>query len=455
MNKAGVGIQFVDYGNYADVPLNDLVAMDARFLQLPVQCLRCALQGVSTSGGKQWTQQDVERFCTVSDDTQQVFFGAYNEAAECFLVEMYGTYMIKGLVLNINEAFGKHSGKLSPTYKAQGPPPATTGSDPPPGSSEAALKARKKVLSSVPNSAVVKPNAVAAENRRPSPQIREDDGASKRSFAHEKISIGTGVQPSRPIAAEARTEQTHEITIANAEIKSGDAVYISFADSPSNFWCQPAVSSERLSSLVEQINADYEKLRASSELSLKSPKVGQVCCALYPEDQSWYRGRILHVQGQSAEVYFVDFGNRDKVAVNTLKQLRHQYLSLPSQAVECCLAGILPKDGTWSSEANAKFAELYDDKELQVKIVEKIDDQYSVELCEFGVRSSNFGQALTRAGFAVPSLGPSLGTFPSQDSIGSSSGGNQPPSRSPLKFNTITLAVGSTVDVNVVHSENP
>ena len=52
-----------------------------------------------------------------------------------------------------------------------------------------------------------------------------------------------------------------------------------------------------------------------------NPKIGTPCVAQSIEDNSWYRGKILALDGQEAEVLFVDYGNKQKSQLSDLKAI--------------------------------------------------------------------------------------------------------------------------------------
>jgi Tudor domain len=55
-------------------------------------------------------------------------------------------------------------------------------------------------------------------------------------------------------------------------------------------------------------------------------KIGTPCVAQYIEDNSWYRGKILALGSQEAEVLFVDYGNKQMVTNHaTSKLLRRPF----------------------------------------------------------------------------------------------------------------------------------
>lgn len=48
--------------------------------------------------------------------------------------------------------------------------------------------------------------------------------------------------------------------------------------------------------------------------------VGGACVAQYSSDGAYYRARILELGNGSAEVFFVDYGNKEKVDFSSLSR---------------------------------------------------------------------------------------------------------------------------------------
>ena len=71
-------------------------------------------------------------------------------------------------------------------------------------------------------------------------------------------------------------------------------------------------------------------------------KVGDVIGARFPHDESWYRARVCEIAEDSYDLYYVDFGDNAWVPKNQIRSLRGDFLILPFQAFECCLANIKP-----------------------------------------------------------------------------------------------------------------
>ena len=72
--------------------------------------------------------------------------------------------------------------------------------------------------------------------------------------------------------------------------------------------------------------------------------LNSVCAA--PCDGGWFRCQVVSHDEEtgSCDVKFLDYGGYSTLPVDSLKQIRTDFLSLPFQAIECYLANIQPED---------------------------------------------------------------------------------------------------------------
>jgi hypothetical protein len=111
-----------------------------------------------------------------------------------------------------------------------------------------------------------------------------------------------------------------------------------------------------------------------------NPKIGTPCVAQYIEDNSWYRGKILAIDSQEAEVLFVDYGNKQKSQLSDLKAIEKTFLTLPPQAYHCCLAAIKISD-EWTPEDKTEFEDESTSEYLTATFTRRAPDgKYRVRL---------------------------------------------------------------------------
>ncbi|BFZ25083.1 hypothetical protein BsWGS_28122 [Bradybaena similaris] len=72
---------------------------------------------------------------------------------------------------------------------------------------------------------------------------------------------------------------------------------------------------------------------------------GETCAARFSQDNQWYRAKVEKVEGNTATVLFLDYGNREKTSVSGLAALPASFRTLPPQATEYALACVsVPND---------------------------------------------------------------------------------------------------------------
>ncbi|KRT85343.1 hypothetical protein AMK59_1500 [Oryctes borbonicus] len=133
------------------------------------------------------------------------------------------------------------------------------------------------------------------------------------------------------------------------ETESSSTGFISHLNSPSEFWIQLESSCSDLEWVADQLaNAD-------SYPALEDLTPGSLCAAIFSDDDSWYRARILSNTVAGLEVIFIDYGN--SCSCNGLRELPEDLIMLPPLALKCSLQkpnGILQ----WSQAATDKFKEI-------------------------------------------------------------------------------------------------
>ena len=150
-------------------------------------------------------------------------------------------------------------------------------------------------------------------------------------------------------------------------------VTISHVESPSLLFCQFSLYMARhLEVLMSTIQEHYTSESTSSYACLNSGncKTGRFVAAQYSADDLWYRAALMTVQKSDAEVYFIDYGNREVVPFSRMKPLNPEFAKLPAQAIPCCLAEVAPSGGgtEWSDEATEIVFDLVNGKSLVAQI---------------------------------------------------------------------------------------
>ncbi|KYO45366.1 putative ATP-dependent RNA helicase TDRD9 [Alligator mississippiensis] len=141
-----------------------------------------------------------------------------------------------------------------------------------------------------------------------------------------------------------------------------------------------------------------------------SPHPDLLCLAPFSEleNKRYYRARILYVSGDSAEVFFVDYGNRLRVPLNLLMEIPHHLRALPFQALEFKICKMRPSAKSlvcgeqWSYGASQRFTSLVNGCALIVKVYSVVHSILHVNLYRHsGIKDVvNIRDVLIRDGYA-------------------------------------------------------
>jgi len=144
----------------------------------------------------------------------------------------------------------------------------------------------------------------------------------------------------------------------------GDLVEVIVTEvfNPNTFWIRlNGKTSKSLEHLMDEMeNFYYSDKNQEFKIPDSSVVVGLLCASLYM-DGSWHRGSIKAIIDEThVEVFFLDYGTKAKVRMDTLRYLDKKFGLVPRQALEAGLAGIKPlgKLAKFSKEASYRFLEL-------------------------------------------------------------------------------------------------
>ncbi|XP_009072311.1 PREDICTED: putative ATP-dependent RNA helicase TDRD9, partial [Acanthisitta chloris] len=144
-----------------------------------------------------------------------------------------------------------------------------------------------------------------------------------------------------------------------------------------------------LQALTSQINC--QNLRDLSVI----PHPDLLCLAPFTDrgSRGYYRARVMYVCGDSAEVFFVDYGNRSKVPINELKEIPSCLQGLPFRALEFKICKMRPSAKSlvcgerWSYSASHRFASLVSGCALLVQVYSLVHDILHVDVLRCSQRN--------------------------------------------------------------------
>ncbi|XP_018353792.1 PREDICTED: maternal protein tudor-like isoform X2 [Trachymyrmex septentrionalis] len=144
------------------------------------------------------------------------------------------------------------------------------------------------------------------------------------------------------------TEQELVNEIVDLELDPHSA-FVCHINSPSEFWVQEEKSVADLEVMADRF------MVADMFPKIEERKEGLLCVAKYPEDEQWYRARIVSHDDNGTQVIYIDYGNS---AISTeIRTIPEDLASIPPLSRKCCLE--LPLQVVeWSEQAREKFVKL-------------------------------------------------------------------------------------------------
>ncbi|XP_049614040.1 tudor domain-containing 6 [Syngnathus scovelli] len=129
-------------------------------------------------------------------------------------------------------------------------------------------------------------------------------------------------------------------------------VNVSCIESPNSFWCQLVKYSDKLQSLMYDMQAHYAG-------SIFEPLLETACVVRHPQSGYWYRGLVIRRhQTTHVTVLFVDYGQTMTVSLHNVRNIRCEFFDLPSQAFRCGLYNpleVMSVEKNWNEKGKEKF----------------------------------------------------------------------------------------------------
>ncbi|KAL4226350.1 piRNA metabolic process [Mactra antiquata] len=113
-------------------------------------------------------------------------------------------------------------------------------------------------------------------------------------------------------------------------------------------WCFfVQICGPQLMTMMEKI-CEYMRYTGLRDSPMVDVCIGSLCLAKYYRDAIYYRAYVTEIYKSSGstvsevDVFFLDYGNRERVKIKDTRLLPQQFMVLPSQAICCALAEIMP-----------------------------------------------------------------------------------------------------------------
>lgn len=127
------------------------------------------------------------------------------------------------------------------------------------------------------------------------------------------------------------------------------SAFVCHINSPSEFWVQEEKSVADLEVMADRF------MVADMFPKIDDVKEGLLCVAKFPEDDQWYRARIISHGDNGTQVIYIDYGNS---AISTeIRAIPKDLAIIPPLSRKCSLE-LPPHIQEWSKEAHEKFINL-------------------------------------------------------------------------------------------------
>ncbi|KAK7133864.1 hypothetical protein R3I94_015655 [Phoxinus phoxinus] len=203
---------------------------------------------------------------------------------------------------------------------------------------------------------------------------------SKSNFPHNILS--------KMYATETKAVQTSD-SVSSQSIPDGSIFegYMVHVQSPKHFWIRTKEQNPEFENMTKEMTEYFTKLQLKEEV-FEDPVPGALCCAMYEKDMHYYRAIVVDTLENGAEVFFIDFGNTEKVPNILIKKLPPKFAIHPEFALKCALAHVAPIEDIWTTTASNFFRQVTSNKSLVVHAIHRKNAKYVVDLFERGVENS-------------------------------------------------------------------
>ena len=399
-------VSFVDYGNSDVILFSNVRQLSSELFTLPVQAMCCSMADISQRGGAEWSQEAILAFQEIGANRQLICEVVNVEKEDLPAVKFSDSVMD-------NRDVGMELVRRGYAKAPLSPP---------------------RSHSHVP----VPPRSAAKLPPHDEPS-NEEEYFTTSSF---KLSY-------------------NKLKLAPAHIFD---VTVSHVESFLEFYCQLQSDSDKLASLMDEIEVHCNYLEA---VQCSTLNVGTPVLAQFSADGGWYRALINARPGSGGvcPLTFVDYGNSEEVEIANILQIPSKFISLPTQAFKCQLYGVSPDHQPTDSDIEAFSAYVLEQNfRLFARSHDKATNEFTVELQTF--EKVSVLKILIEDGSIVPpkllvsaSLSPRIPDTPPVSSPRKQESKEPPQKASPQQPKPAVplprLPKGTFVDVVVSYWESP
>ncbi|NXX55395.1 TDR15 protein, partial [Scopus umbretta] len=332
-----ITVYFLDFGNTETVPCYDVKTLLPEFSELPALAMCCGL-ACTFPVDDVWVKKETDFF-------KQVVFN------KLLLLHVIGKQNDKYIV-NAQCKNGLQQDVATCMVQA--------------GCAEYWEKTPDSVLNSKKKSQALNPHKLKKKkvNAQSTCNIRKNTVSGNGEIFQKEKSLGVPSVPRESvvlscfgksaISKSCRSVCEKKVFYKEFVFKPGAVfeVVCSYIVSLADFSCQLQSKLPELNNLMEQIQVYYKEHTCPY-------KTGQAACVVKcPKDGKWYRATVVQqVSTNEVDVFFVDYGYRERVSCKDLQAVLPDFLTLESQAFRCGLKNVLLQSDSlnWSEEVHRHF----------------------------------------------------------------------------------------------------
>ncbi|KAM6964912.1 tudor domain-containing protein 15 [Aplochiton taeniatus] len=189
--------------------------------------------------------------------------------------------------------------------------------------------------------------------------------------------------PSSHYCYETAVIQGFNNSIQTEEVSSVFEGYVEHIINPNHFYIRTQKRNRHFEELMNKMAAHFSTVALEEDV-LVDPDRGTLCCAMYEKDMHYYRAMVTDTLEHGSEVFFIDFGNVEKVPRMLIKKIPEGFVSEPAFALSCSLVDVLPVDDCWTCANTDWFRRATNGKVLLVRVVHLQEAKCIVDLYEEG-----------------------------------------------------------------------
>eukprot|EP00117_Sycon_ciliatum_P042665 scpid8890/ scgid31005/ Tudor domain-containing protein 1 len=341
LSSEHVQVEFADYGTVQECNhVRELAPLPQAAMDLPCQAFRCKLTGEAGDDDELLAALIQEHSSALERSMDGVVFNAKFVCKGKHVWKVcLGRTMPSGEGCDLSsQIIERYSFKPAATCAATCAVPSNTNSCEGALLQPAVQPTAVQPTRNQQSAALCKTNASTCYSASAKPS--DSDTASDATVVKCKALAGTAPPPSTS------SVRRPMMDVGDVQLALGDTldVIISYVEDDCSFWCQVqrGDQAEMISSKLQEAGAKWTARFRAKSSNIKRPQ-GLCVAALYPDDEQWYRARVLANVGTShLLVTFIDFGNESEVVSSDIFPLPPDLRKLPSLAFACrldpCLA---------------------------------------------------------------------------------------------------------------------